>query len=426
MANRLFGWRMAILTLLLHAVIPCSLSAEDWPCWRGPSGQGITNAKELPLTWNIKTGENILWKVKLPGQEGMNGQDRNQSSPIVSKGRVFVTASYWNGKTNSAEFPEHHVFCFQTEDGKLLWDIKIPPGPWKLSDLRGGYTAPTPASDGEHVFVLFGSSVLSALDFDGKIIWRKEITPFQFDVAIGTSPVLYEDSVILQCDEVNKSSFMIAFDRNTGEKRWEQKRPELGFAHSTPVVVTINGKPQLLVAGSDALQGLDPANGTVIWSCAAKGDTVSPVFGQGLVYCDSGRGGTATAIDPTGTGNVTKTHVKWKIPVVPEGFSSPLIVGEYLFRLHNPSILKCWKLSGGEEVFSERLNGVSTTCSPFSTADGRVYLPSSGKTFVIKPGPKLEVLATNDLNDGSEASAAVADGRIYLKGKQYLYCIGKK
>src|SRR5207253_4194363 len=133
------------------------------------------------------------------------------------------------------------------------------------------------------------------------------------------------------------------------------------------------GKPQLLVAASNALQGADPANGKVLWWCEAKGDTVSPVMGGGLVYCDSGRGGPGVAVDPTGTGNVTKTHLKWKLAQVPEGFSSPVIVGEYLYRLHSPEVLKCFRLASGEVVYEERLTGVSTASSPVVTADGRLY-----------------------------------------------------
>ncbi|HLW66123.1 MAG TPA: PQQ-binding-like beta-propeller repeat protein [Gemmataceae bacterium] len=409
-----------LVLFFIFVVAWTRVSAADWPGWRGPTGQGICEEKDLPLAWNAKTSENILWKVKLPGQDGMHDQDRNQSSPIVIHGRVIVTVSYWPGKVNPAEFPEHHVACYQAGDGKPLWDTLLPPGPWKLTDLRGGYTAPTPASDGERVYVLFGSSVLAALDLDGKIVWRKEITPYQFDVAIGTSPVLFEDMLILQCDQVSHKSFLVAFDRKTGAQRWLQKRPEAGFSHSTPTLVTIQGKSQLLLAGSDALQGVDPANGNVLWSCPAKGDTVSPVLADGIIYCDSGRGGPALAVE------VGKSTPKWKIPNVPEGFSSPVIADGYIYRLHNPGILKCWKLSDGKEMFSERLAGVSTASSPFTTPDGRVYLASSGKSYVIKAGPKLEVLAVNDLNDGSEASPAVTGSRIFLKGRQYLCCVGKK
>jgi outer membrane protein assembly factor BamB len=400
--------------------------AGDWPGWRGPTGMGVSPEKDLPLTWGGKDNENVLWKMSLPGQDGKARQDQNQSSPVVKNGRVFVTASYWPAGVEQKEYPEHHVACYRADDGKLFWDVKVEPGPWKLSDLRGGYTAPTPAADGERVYVLFGSSVLAALDFDGKEVWRKEIKPFTFDVAVGCSPVLYGETVIVQCDQVEKNSRLLAFDRKTGEVKWEKKRPEVGFAHSTPVLAEINGKTQLLVAASNAVQGVDPADGSVLWRCDATGDTVSPVYGGGLVYLDGGRGGPGAAVDPAGEGDVTKTHRKWKIDNVPEGFSSPVIVGDCLYRLHNPGILHCWKLATGEEVFARRLEGVSTASSPVTTADGRIYAASAGKSYVLQAGPKPDVLAVNDLGDGSPASPAVADGRLYLKGRQYLYCIGKK
>jgi outer membrane protein assembly factor BamB len=401
--------------------------AADWPSWRGPTGQGICNEKDLPLTWGGKDESGVLWKVRLPGVEEKATQDKNQSSPIVAKGRVFLTMSYWPKDVKTTDpVPEHHVACYQASDGKPLWDVKIPPGPWKLTDLRGGYTAPTPAADGERIYVVFGSSVIAALDFEGKSVWRKEIKPFDFDVAVGSSPIVYEDTIIYQCDQVNKSSRLLAFDRKTGEVKWEEKRPKQNFSHSTPVLVKIKDKPQLLVAASNALQGVDPASGKVLWWCDAAGDTVSPVYGDGLVYCDSGRGGVGVAVDPTGEGDVTKTHLKWKVAQVPEGFSSPIIVGEYVYRVHNPGILKCWKLDGGEMVINERLNGVSTASSPFATPDGRIYFAGAGKSLVLKAGPKLDILATNDLGDGCEASPAVSDGKIFLKGSKFLYCIGKK
>jgi outer membrane protein assembly factor BamB len=415
---------LASLALFLAATTAC---ASDWPSWRGPTGQGISEEKDLPLNWGGKDDTNVLWKVPLPGVEAKATQDKNQSSPIVVKGRVFITASYWpKGVKPGDEFPEHHVTCYQASDGKQLWDKSIPPGPWKLSDLRGGYTVATPAADGEQVYVVFGSSVIAALDFDGEIAWRKEIKPYDFDVAAGSSPILYEDTVIYQCDQVNKSSRLIAFDRKTGDVKWEEKRPAQNFTHSTPVLVKIKGKPLLLVAASNALQGVDPANGKILWWCSAQGDTVSPVYGGGVVYLDSGRGSTGVAVDPSGEGDVTKTHLKWKVASVPEGFSSPVIVGDYIYRVHNPGILKCWKLDSGEQVFSERLAKVATAPSPITTADGRIYLASAGKSYVLKAGPTLDILATNDLSDDSEASPAVAHGHIFLKGRQQLFCIGKK
>src|SRR5262245_64334885 len=156
--------------------------AADWPCWRGPPGMGLTDAWYVPLIWGNK-GENVLWKSPLPGTDTKAMFDHNQSSPIVWKDRIFLVMVYWPEGVAPSEFPEHHVACYRTEDGKQLWDCKVQPGPWLLKDLRGGYSAPTPCTDGDRVYVLFGSSELAALDFDGKQVWRKEITPYAWDVA---------------------------------------------------------------------------------------------------------------------------------------------------------------------------------------------------------------------------------------------------
>ncbi len=418
---RLFMGLLGLLALVGIA------AGADWPGWRGPTGQGISEEKDLPLTWGGKEQQNVLWKMPLPGQKEKAQQDQNQSSPIVVKGRVIVTVSHWPmGVDRKAAYPEHHVACYQVSDGRQLWDVTVKPGPWRLTDLRGGYTAPTPASDGERVFVLFGSSVLAALDLDGKLLWREEIRPFNFDVAIGTSPVLYGDNVLVQCDLAGKNSRLLALDRKSGKLAWEAKRPDVGFAHSTPVLARIKDRVQLLTAASNALQGIDPDNGKLLWWCSAKGDTVSPVVSGGVAYLDSGRGGSAVAVAPGGSGNVTETATKWKVGGIPEGFSSPVIVGEYLYRLHNPGVIHCWKLATGEQAFVERLQGISTAASPVVTADGRIYVASAGPSCVLKAGPTLEILGRGDLGDPGPASPAVADGKLFLKGKQFLFCVGKR
>jgi len=419
--------RLLLITLLLH--LAQAASAADWPGWRGPTGMGHTNDKKLPLIWDGKTGENVLWKAELPLQgkgDAKAGLDQNQSSPIVVGGKVFVTISHWPGKTEPSIPPEHHVVCYRVTDGKLLWNTTIQPGPWQFKDLRGGYTAPTPAADTERVYVVFGSSVIAALDHDGKVLWRKDIKPFQFDVAFASSPVLFGETVILQCDQTGKQSRLLAFDKKTGDVAWEVLRPTMNFSHSTPVIAEIAGKKQLLVAGSNALQGLDPGSGKVLWTCPASGDTVSPVFGKGLVYIDSGRGGKGYAIDPTGSGDVGKTHIKWTLEKLTEGLGSPVIAGDFLYRLQSGGVLKCIRLATGEVVYSERLNGVSASSSPIAGPDGRVYLASAGKTFVLKAGDKFDLLATNELGDGGPASPAVADGKLFLKGRTMLFCIGTK
>jgi outer membrane protein assembly factor BamB len=387
--------------------------AGDWPQFRGPTGLGYAEESGLPLTWNGKTGENIVWQAPLPAS------DNAYSSPIVSGGRVFVTCV-------SNETLTQRVLCFSGADGKQLWETVIEPGPLVLKDLRGGYGAPTPCAEGRRVFVVFGSAVIAALDFDGKLIWRKELANHAFDVALGSSPILFKDSVILDCDQTGKTSSIIAFDQATGEIRWETKRPETGFAHSTPVIIDVAGRSQMLLSASSALQALDPANGKTLWWCAAQGDASSPAFGGGLVFSDSGRGGRAVCVDPSGTGDVTRTHLKWTYPQIPEGLSSAIIVGDRVWRTHNPEILKCIMLATGELAFSERLPGISTWASPFSTPDGRIYFASAGKSYVVRAGEKLEVLALNEIGEEARASAAVSNGRIFMRGTKKLYCIGKK
>ena len=415
---------LAIFTLTACTIVQ---AADTWPGWRGPTGLGLTDERELPLTWGGPNDENVLWKSPLPGTDVRAKADHNQSSPIVWKDRVFVIAAYWPEEVAQTEFAEHHVACYSSVDGQLLWDVKVPPGPWLLKDLRGGYAAPTPCTDGKHVYVLFGSSELMALDFDGQIVWRKEISPFAWDVAIGTSPVLAGDAVLVLADGTKSDlSRLIAFDHMTGEIKWERQRPDANFNHTTPVLIEVAGKSQLVIASSGALQGVDPANGEVIWWVKNKGDVPTPAYGSGLLYSDDGRGGPGIAVDPTGTGDVTKSHVKWKTRPIPEGYSSPIIAGGYVYRLHNPGVLKCFELATGTQVFAERLAGVTAATSPVVTADGRLFVAGAGKSMVLKVGPRLELLATNELGDDAPSSPAVAHGCLYLKGRRNLYCIGTR
>jgi outer membrane protein assembly factor BamB len=432
MSNRLYVTCFILTALTRIAVFELTVGAvaqanDTWPCWRGPTGLGLTDEGNLHLTWGGPNNENVIWKSPLPGTQSDAVQDLNQSSPIIWKDRVFVISAYWSKDSAKTEFAEHHVACYSAADGRLHWDIKVPPGPWQLKDLRGGYAASTPCTDGNHVYILFGSSVLAAVDFDGHIVWRKEISPFAWDVAIGTSPVLAGGAVLVLADGTKPAiSRLIAFDATTGEIQWERRRPEANFNHTTPVLIDIAGKSQLVIASSGALEGIDPRDGKVIWKVKNKGDVPTPAFGGGLLYSDDGRGGPGVAVDPTGAGDLTKTHVKWTTRPIPEGYSSPIIAGGFVYRLHNPGVLKCFELATGAQVFAERLAGVNAATSPVATADGRLYFAGAGKSMVLGVGPRFEVLATNELGDDSPASPAVADGCLYLKGSRNLYRIGKR
>jgi outer membrane protein assembly factor BamB len=411
---------------LVAFAVSLTHAGENWPSWRGPTGMGHADEKNLPLKWGGKTDENIQWKAPLFPAD-VARRDENQSSPIVWGTRVFVTVSYWPKGVDQKAIPEHHVICFDTNDGKKQWDITIEPGPWKLNDLRGGYTAPTPATDGSKVYCVFGSSVVAAVDFDGKIAWRKEITPHNFDVAWGASPILYDGKVILVCDQSNKSSTIYSLDGKTGDIHWETKRPKVNWGHSTPMLAAIGGKTQLITATHNGPQSFDPDTGAPIWSYQQGdqiGDTVTPIVRDGLLYVDSGRGGAGVCIDATGAGDVSKVPPKWKVKVA-SGLSSPVLVDDHLYRLHGSDVLTCWKWTTGAEIFKGRIEGAESAASPFATADGRIYCVSGGKSYVLKAGPALEILARNDLGDPSRSSPAVAAGRIYIKGGRFLYCVGK-
>ena len=405
--------------------------AENWPGFRGPSGLGYSKDGDLPLSWGGTENKNVVWKSPLNGQ--------GHASPIVWEDRVFVCTALWPATVREREkvIPEQHVRCYRVADGKLLWDTLVPPGPWLRTDFRsgpgGGYAAATPATDGKLVYCAFGSAVLAALDFQGALIWHKAIVPYSFDVTLGSSPILYQDTVILFCAMAKpRDSRVIAFDKTSGNVNWEHKLPDTGFGHSTPVIIQVNGKPQMLVLASgmsvtgNALQSLDPANGERLWWCRGAGDAASPGYGAGLVYFDSGRGSAGVAVASTGSGDVSRSHVKWTVAQMPEGLSSPIIVGNYVYRLHSPGILKCWDAATGRQIYSERLPGISSTwASPIADPHGRLYFVTAGKSYVVQSGPKFRVLAVNDLGDGNHASPAAAGGKLFVAGMRNLFCLGQ-
>jgi len=425
-ARRFLGIVLAICAGLIGA------PAAHWPQFRGPTGLGFTSETNLPLSWSAKTGENVLWQSPLVGQ--------GHASPIVWGDAVFLCTVRWpsNSLPRESVIPEHHVTCYQTTDGKILWDTLVPPGPWLRNDFRsgpgGGYAAPTPATDGHRIYCAFGSSVLAALDFQGRIVWRKEMVPASFDVTVGSSPILYQDTVILLGAMAKPAdSRVVAFDQATGAVKWQQAFPDMAFGHSTPVIIQVNSKPQMLVLASgmsvagNALRSLDPATGQTLWWCRGAGDAASPAYGSGLVYFDSGRGGQGVAVDPGGSGDVSSTHVRWTVAQVPEGIGSPIIIGQQVYRLHSPGILKCWDVGTGKQLYAERLEGLSTTwASPIADAAGHLFFANAGKSYMIQAGPEFRVLAVNDLSDGNHPSPAVANGKLFLAGLKNLYCIGKK
>lgn len=430
--RRLFWGGFGALVISIACWGGQASGAENWPQFRGPAGLGYTKDANLPVEWGGKEGKNVLWKSPLVG--------KGHASPIVWGDRVFVCTARWDEsvKDRKKVIPEQHVLCYRASDGKLLWDRKVPPGKWLRDDFRsgpgGGYAAPTPTTDGKLLYCAFGSSVTAALDFDGKIIWRKNIEPHTFDVTLGSSPILYRDTVILLCAMAKKGdSRIIAFNKSDGTVNWEKSIAPTAFAHSTPVIVRVGQQDQMIVVasgggdGSHGIQSFDPAGGKRLWWCKGEGDASSAACGSGIIYADSGRGGRGVAVAVGGKNHVTNTHVKWIGPSIPEAIGSPIIVGKHVYRLTRNKRVRCWQLADGKEVYSEKLEGISTTwASPVADAQGRIYFASAGKSYVIQSGPKFKILGVNDLGDGNHPTPAVAGGKIFLVGMKNVYCIGKK
>jgi outer membrane protein assembly factor BamB len=409
------------------------LRAGDWPGFRGPTGLGYTDEKDLPLKWDGKSGQGILWKVPIEGGgPKADFTSPGHACPIVSGDRIFFTTAVWSPDVSKEDrrktIADHHVLCHQASDGKKLWDVLVPPGKIVVNDVYTGYAVPTPVTDGKHVFALFGSGVLVCLDFDGKMVWREELPHLKdVDSGVCSSPILFEDAVI--CVSLDNTGLR-AFDKATGKVKWEQKtRSRNNMA--TPALIRIGDKLQLIhYAGG--MQGLDPATGELLWSCKTPQTSYSsPAYGVGLLYGDAGRGGqSGAAVDPTGAGDVTKTHVRWQSKINAAAGSSPVIVGEYLYRISDPGLIRCWKAATGELMYEERAPRITPSSSPIVCPDGRIYFASPGKSYVIKAGPKYELLAVNDLESQGGGhdytTPAVSNGRLYIKGRSYLWCIGEK
>lgn len=439
-----------LLAVILSLAIPGVTRAENWPGWRGPTGLGYSSEKDLPLTWDGKTGENILWKVPLYGHKRVNPEASSPgwSCPIVWRDRVIITAAEWplellkggrKGEVARTDVARHHVLCYQVSDGKLLWDTLVPPGKCVVNGYYHDYAAPTPVTDGEHIFALFGSAVIVCLDFEGKVVWREDL-PRERDVDYGvcSSLVLHDDSLISV--GIAKTGLRSLY-KKTGKLKWEKKYREKKYRKktrfSTPTLVSVVGQIQLIHLTNGWVHGIDPDRGDLKWYCRTPVNQGSPAFGSGLLFVDPGAGSKVigAAIDPSGEGDVSNAHIKWQVEKVPSAAGcSPIIVGDHVYRAGNPGILKCWKLADGKLVYTERLTRVSPCSSRIATADGRIYIFGSNRSYVIKAGPQMEVLASNDLDDGQGYTApAVSNGRIFIKGKEFpvvhwqeLSCDGNK
>ena len=382
---------------------------KQWPCFRGPTGQGIAFAKDFPLKWS-KT-KNIAWKVAISG--------KGNSSPSVWNDRVFITSASTDGKIRD-------LYCFNRINGELLWK-RTAPVPENIEKLypKSSYANATPLTDGERVIVFFGNCGFLCYDMDGDLLWERDLGEFTTMHGPGTMPVLYNEKVIFIQDQNNNESIFIALNKYTGEILWRQKRDK-GNCWTNPVIVHLNNHDELIHNGSFKVKGYNPDTGEEIWTLNGPSKEAVPmiVTGSGLVFSVSGRNGPVMAIRPGGEGDITDTHLAWLNKTGGPHVPSPLYHLDRLYIINDTGTLTCLNAKTGETIWRERLQGRFTS-SPVIAADKIIVTNEEGLTTILKTGDTFKILYENDLAEETLASPAVLDGYILIRTATNLYCIGK-
>ena len=398
------AWLLAVSLLVAGEA-----EAEDWPEFRGPDGQGHSTENRLPLTWS--ESHSVAWKVPVPG--------RGWSSPVLQGEQIWLTTAQSDGRSLRA-------VCLDRQTGRLQKNVELfrldEPGP---VHRKNGRASPTPILEGQRVYTHFGAFGTACVSTAGEILW-KTVLQYNHRHGPGGSPTLFGDMLVISCDGYDDDQFVVALDKGTGEIRWKNERPDAQHAYSTPLVIQVDGRSQVVSTGADRVVAYDPANGKEIWSSRYVGYSLipRPVWGHGLVYVCSGYDPPATlyAIRPDGRGDVTGTHVEWTldrgVPLTP----SPLLVDDELYLVSDNGIASCLDAKTGKLHWRHRLGG-EFSASPVY-ADGRIYLLSEdGVTTVVAPGRTFTELAVNRLAGRTLASMAVSQAALYIRTDEHLYCI---
>ena len=411
--------RQGVATVIVLAVLGgVTARGQDWPQFRGPTGQGHAEAKGLPLQWSET--QNVKWKVPISG--------KGWSSPVVSQGRVWLTTS--------VEMPAAgreraglslRALAFDAATGKRVVDVEV----FRLTDLRplnekNSFASPTPILDGDKVYVHFGADGTAALSTAGEILWKARYN-YDSQHGGGGSPVLYNDLLIFNCDGNDYEAFVVALDTKTGKERWKQnRRKPAAQAYTTPLVITVNGRDQLISVGAYRTAAYDPTTGKELWRVGYKdgfSNVPRPVFGKGLVFIATGfYEPTIVAVRVDGEGDVTRSHVAWTLSRGAPYTPSPLLVGDELYVTSDTGVLTVVDAVSGTVLYQARLGG-NYSASPV-LAEGRIYFQSEeGVTTVIAPGKAFNRLAVNRLDGGMLASMAPSTGTIYIRTDSHLYRI---
>jgi outer membrane protein assembly factor BamB len=413
-----------LVILSLSSFLPHFAQAENWPQFRGPTGQGISREKDVPLKWSAT--ENIAWKTPLPAE--------GWSSPIVYGDRVFVTGTTGGGS-------KCHVLALDRKSGKILWNKEVLTQETRRKESKNSYATPTPVTDGKHVYAVFGGGGIVAVDFQGNVAWTYDDVKFYSRHGLGASPVLYENLLIMPFDGSNpppeekigwkipwEEARIVALDKNSGNVAWTARRGPSRIAHTTPLVVR-QPAPRLLSTAGDVIQGFDLRDGRRLWSAYSQGEGVvpSPVLVDNvLVTCSGFEKPTIRAVRLGGQGDVTSTHIAWEETKGVPSQSSVVYVEPHLYAITEGGVVTIFEVGEkGANLLTQGRSPGNYSASPVAAA-GRVYfLSEQGDTTVIEAGANYQVLATNKLGEKCQASPAISQGQMFIRTEKNLFSIGK-
>lgn len=420
-------WSLASIgiVVVLGAAQPSTAPAGDnWPHWRGPSANGVSGERNLPVAWSAT--EHVTWKLPMPDFSG--------STPIIWGNRIFL---------NVADGTELHLVCVDRDKGTEIWRAHLGTGNVKVR--KQNMSSPSPVTDGTHVWIMTGTGILKAFDFAGKELWARDIQKdygtFGLNWGYASSPLLHKDHLyveVLHGMKTDDPSYLLSIDKRTGKTRWRVERPtdavsESPDAYTTPALLRYDGKEEIVVSGGDYVTGHDPDTGAELWRAGGLNPdkernyrvVASPFVTDGLIYVSS-RVRPLIVFRPGGRGDVTESHKAWSTDQGPD-VPTPATDGKYLFIVNDRGIVWCRDAKTGAEVWgNQRVRAGTYSASPV-IADGKVYVTSEdGVTTVFAAGPEFKVLAENDLADYTLSSPAISDGQIFLRTTKHLYCIGKR
>ena len=435
-----------MVSLLLISGLTVSSIAENWPQWRGPQGNGVSPEEGLPLGWG--STENVAWKAPLRGL--------GVSSPIVWEEAVFVSSQLGRGAVRPGNHPTLSrgaeemerglgpgtdpspasddvtflVQAFNSSDGSLLWEVAVAAQD-ALPAVHSKHNLATPScvTDGAAVFCWFGTGQVVAVGVDGEKLWERALArdygPFEVSWGHSSSPTLYNDSLILLCD--HRSSYLLALDKKTGSERWKKDRSSSRSAYSTPMLVRRSEGDELIINSSDGIDAYDPSNGEILWFFkeANRFPVPSPSFGDGIIFTSRGyRSGPYMAIQPGGRGDISQSHIQWRVATGAPYVSSVVYYQGIIFFVNDSGIVTAADGASGETLWKTRLGGVFSA-SPVA-GDGKVYFTNEGgETIVLRAARQPEVLARNALGERCLASPAISNGRIYIRSDQHLFALQK-